>query len=219
MTEGARANILSKKVPLCELALGEVWHDHALYEGDDGEQVPGVAAQLYESAGASAWGDTLSLGAQSCTAMHGNPTDGWQSVGTSEALHLAPKPRGGLWTSTLIDNSNSAWSLFPESRRSQLWTPVADVTSSVVVLELNRPSHWVALCRSYPRSMQNGMVNPDWVKVANDYDAVHLTMGGLLSIQLAALIVDGERTVMSGWDVESTCWLKRPPIEHWRQIQ
>ncbi len=49
---------------------------------------------------------------------------------------------------------------------------------------------------------------PDWVAVASDYDAVHLTVNGYLTTAGRALpVVDSCRTVLAGWDPDQTIWL------------
>ena len=48
---------------------------------------------------------------------------------------------------------------------------------------------------------------PDWVSVAKDFDAVHLTFGGLLTSQGVRMSSDGGWSLLRFWDTEQTIWL------------
>jgi hypothetical protein len=47
---------------------------------------------------------------------------------------------------------------------------------------------------------------PDYSKVAQQFDAVYLTVGGYLSAAGVPLPVDGGWTVLAGWDPGETYW-------------
>ncbi|MBM7781763.1 hypothetical protein [Arthrobacter tumbae] len=88
--------------------------------------------------------------------------------------------------------------------------------------EIRTADDWVALCRKYPLEVtasrrhdwfkttgRNGRwVLPDWERVADEWDAVHLTGLGYLSSAGQALPVDSDTSsVIAGWDPDRTFWL------------
>ena len=49
---------------------------------------------------------------------------------------------------------------------------------------------------------------PDWTQVAEDFDAVHLTVSGYLAISGRPLFLDVETaTFVAGWAPDETYWL------------
>jgi hypothetical protein len=48
---------------------------------------------------------------------------------------------------------------------------------------------------------------PDFAAVAQDYDAVHVSIAGYLVTAGRALPVGGAWTVLAGWDPDQTYWL------------
>jgi hypothetical protein len=50
---------------------------------------------------------------------------------------------------------------------------------------------------------------PDYPKVAADYDAIHLSVGGYLTTAGRAVVVepDSAATVLAGWGPDETYWL------------
>ena len=49
---------------------------------------------------------------------------------------------------------------------------------------------------------------PDWPEVAQEYDAVHLTVSGYLTTAGRAVPVsDGVASVLAGWGPDETWWL------------
>ncbi|MGG5754165.1 hypothetical protein ACQ3I4_16385 [Zafaria sp. Z1313] len=88
--------------------------------------------------------------------------------------------------------------------------------------EVRTGADWVALCREYPLGVtasrrhdwfrctghDGRWVIPDWEKVAEGWDAVHLTVLAYLSSANRALHVDtGTSTVIAGWNPDTTIWL------------
>jgi hypothetical protein len=88
-------------------------------------------------------------------------------------------------------------------------------------LELRRPDDWTSLCRRFPLEVtasrrhwfrttgrDGRWVIPDWEGVAEEWDAVHLTVLGYLSGAGRVLPVSPDTaTVIAGWDPDSTIWL------------
>jgi hypothetical protein len=90
------------------------------------------------------------------------------------------------------------------------------------ILELAAEEDWTGLCRRYPLDVtasrrhdwfrttgrNGGWVIPDWERVAQDWDAVHLPVLGYLRCAGRALPVDeGRATVVAGWNPDTTIWL------------
>lgn len=90
------------------------------------------------------------------------------------------------------------------------------------VLELDEVA-WGELCRRYPTDVSasrrgdwgratgraGAWVLPDWRAVAEDWDAVHLSIAQYLALAGRALTVDAERaTLVAGWSPGATVWLR-----------
>lgn len=90
------------------------------------------------------------------------------------------------------------------------------------ILEIRSEKDWIYLCREFPFEVtasrrhewfqatgrDGRWVIPNWELVANEWDAVHLTVLGYLSCATQALHVDPETASMiAGWDPDTTIWL------------
>ncbi|SDY63785.1 hypothetical protein SAMN05660209_03348 [Geodermatophilus africanus] len=109
-----------------------------------------------------------------------------------------------------------------ESARS--W-PVSPPAQTARVLEVTGPVAWVTLVERFPLDVtasrrhdwwratgrDSAWAIPDWAAVAEEFDAVHLTVDGYLATAGRALPVrtpDGPAgTVLAGWDPGATWWL------------
>ena len=105
------------------------------------------------------------------------------------------------------------------------------------VLEIACAADWVDLVRAHPLDVTRSRRHdwwratgvdgrwsiPDWVAVARDHDAVHLTVRAYLEAAGVALPVgDGTHTVVAGWDPDRTWWLAgrlRPTGEPQRWVR
>ena len=87
------------------------------------------------------------------------------------------------------------------------------------VFEIDSPHAWHELCAKYPRRTKHPLADitgidmhsylePDWAKAADDWDAVHLTLGGLLTSHQIAIRSESGWTYHYGWDAEQTWWLR-----------
>ena len=97
--------------------------------------------------------------------------------------------------------------------------PIRDVK----ILELDGPEDWVELVRRYPLDVtattkrgdwwrttgrDGSWAMPDWPAVAEDWDAVHLSVTGYLTSAGRALPMDSDTaTVLAGWPPDATFWL------------
>ncbi|WP_157683479.1 hypothetical protein [Microlunatus soli] len=154
----------------------------------------------------------------------------------------SPSGRNPIPTSTrTLDGLGSIKLVWEEDSFGQcdaLVRPLA-VTGSPRVYEIDCPQAWTELVRRYPLDVSasrrhdwyratgrdGGWLIPDYVAVAADWDAIHLTVAGYLSTALRALpVVDGHATVLAGWDPDQTWWLAdllqlAGPAEHWRSVE
>jgi hypothetical protein len=106
-------------------------------------------------------------------------------------------------------------------RSASIW-PLT-TTGAARVWEVDRPQAWVRLVDRYPLDVTNarrhdwyratGRVGtwriPDWSAVADDWDAVHVSVAGYLTTATRALhLDDGDAaTVLAGWNPDQTWWL------------
>jgi len=109
------------------------------------------------------------------------------------------------------------------------------VHAGASVFEITSPEDWVELVRGYPLAVPNSRRHdwwratghdlewaiPDYVAVAEDFDAIHLSVAGYLSTAGRPLAVGATSTVLVGWDPDQTWWLSDSiepagPPTHWR---
>jgi hypothetical protein len=90
------------------------------------------------------------------------------------------------------------------------------------VCEVKGAGEWVELVERYPLDVTRGRRGswematgfdvrwflPDWSRVVEDFDAVHLSVSGYLTTSGRALSIDtGVSTLVAGWDADKTYWL------------
>ncbi len=105
------------------------------------------------------------------------------------------------------------------------------------VLELRAAADWTALCRAHPIDVSasrrhdwfrttgrdGAWVLPDWQAVAEEWDAVHLSVSAYLALAGRVIPVDDERaSLIAGWSPDTTFWLTEPPrsdgpAQQWRR--
>ncbi|GAA3707443.1 hypothetical protein GCM10022377_21520 [Zhihengliuella alba] len=97
------------------------------------------------------------------------------------------------------------------------------------VYEVDSPDAWARLVAAFPldvtparrhmyyqvTGLDVGWFMPDWQQVADQYDAVHVTVGGYLAtatrpIPLAGHGLPGGHTMLAGWDPDQTYWFDAP---------
>ena len=96
----------------------------------------------------------------------------------------------------------------------------ARIGESARVLEILGPVDWHALCVSCPRINEDpaspagaGTLVPDWRRLAERWDGVHLTFMGLLTVPFVRHCSASGSTMMWSWNTEGTIWLPGAPIE------
>ena len=82
--------------------------------------------------------------------------------------------------------------------------------ADVRVFEIDGPGAWHDLCVQYTARGEDGRLVPDWSAVARDFDAVHLSLGGLLTSEQVRIASVAGWSIHDKWDLEQTLWL------HWR---
>ncbi len=130
------------------------------------------------------------------------------------------KPRRALWTSTSVGEGSSGWLHYVpwgEDRREpsyHRWH--LEVVPTARVYEVHGPRAWQALCLAYPAPSSlaypvetpAALIEPNWQAVAQDWDGIHLSTGGLLTTERVRWGLPGAQTHLYGWAVESTVWLR-----------
>ncbi|MGR6521052.1 hypothetical protein ACU5JM_05395 [Rhodococcus erythropolis] len=92
------------------------------------------------------------------------------------------------------------------------------------IYEITGPQDWANLVDTYPLPVPasrrfvwydttgeyRDWFIPDWVSVAADYDAIHLTLMAYLTTPGIAipLSANSGATVLAGWDPDATFWLR-----------
>ncbi|HEY8454914.1 MAG TPA: hypothetical protein VIL34_04930 [Actinopolymorphaceae bacterium] len=138
----------------------------------------------------------------------------WWSTPPSDGLAHTSRARPWLGAmQLLLTEDDAGW------EHARVW-PLRP-TRDVRVFEITGPDSWAALVEAYPlrltasrrhdwwrtTSADTEWFIPDWAAVANDYDAVHLTMVGYLTTPGTAVPVNGGATVLAGWNPDETYWL------------
>jgi hypothetical protein len=125
------------------------------------------------------------------------------------------------------------------ARFEDLFTPLEETGATVWsmriapearVAELAGPADWQALVDAFPQDVTgthdgewrsaSGLAGPwrlpDWERVMEHYDGVHLTIGGYLACGGLALPAAGGHTMLAGWIPDATIWLRDVTAGHRR---
>jgi hypothetical protein len=121
------------------------------------------------------------------------------------------------------------------ARFEDLFTPLEETGATVWslriapearVMEIAGPADWQALVTAFPQDVTGthagewGVASgpaapqagpwrlPDWERVMEHYDGVHLTIGGYLACGGLALPAAGGFTMLAGWIPDATIWLR-----------
>lgn len=133
----------------------------------------------------------------------------------------------GTWWSvpqSLLTSRGSALDALELVEDSLGWetATVIPVRGAGETLEIRASEDWAQLCREHPMEVtasrrhdwfritgRNGRwLIPDWQRVSERWDAVHLTTLGYLSAATQLIEIDAEYgSVIGGWGPDSTIWL------------
>ena len=165
------------------------------------------------------------------------PTD-WERYAQRTSNYPLGRAQIGFLTSTAADPSSSLLAgRAYEAIEWPLAQPVQQfrlvVSPAARVFEVDGPDAWHRLCAAYPATpyerppmpaegyvgwssypgadpplgMDNRLV-PDWSAVAHDWDAVHVSLGGLLTSEQVRVDSSAGWTELWGWGAEQTVWLR-----------
>lgn len=152
--------------------------------------------------------------------------EGEAAARKKQPRHARNAPSGSWWSTPLglqqtVDRVPAALDLV-EDEMGWVDAWVTPVHGPGRTLEITGAEGWIALCREHPLEVSASRrgdwyqvtgrdgrwVVPDWEQVAQQWDAVHLTVAGYLQAATRALEVDtGTASVIGGWDPGSTYWL------------
>jgi hypothetical protein len=124
------------------------------------------------------------------------------------------KPFGlGMFTSTLASNGETMWRVYLESYSGPSMFPrpwnVWELRFEPLrrsIFEIASATDWVRLLGEYG-VVYEGRVYPDWLRISQDYDGVHLTARAVVAVQGFSFVTTSGPTAAAYWDVESTLWL------------
>ena len=73
------------------------------------------------------------------------------------------------------------------------------------VFEINGPSDWHGLCVRYQaRGTEDDRLVPNWGAVSEEWDGVHLSLGGLLTTEQGRYESPAGWTMLESWHAEQT---------------
>ena len=195
-----------------------------------------LAHKLIENPGTAWWFNDLDLDAQAWLSIQGtlgsfmygippnvsefrrpqNPSGGWE--------RYAQKPFGNQDTSTLYAPFLTSTLVACEERVGDYrcdfplaWWSVR-VLEEVRVFEIHGPSDWHELCVRYPaRGREDDRLVPNWGAVSEEWDGVHLSLGGLLTTEQNRYESPEGWSMLDSWHAETTYWLQSIEAEVERQ--
>ena len=80
------------------------------------------------------------------------------------------------------------------------------------IFEIHSPEDWHSLCLEHPARRRDGRLTPDWNSVAQVWDGVHLSFGGLLSCEQARYERNGAWSKHGSWQAELSYWFRTDGI-------
>lgn len=208
------------------------------YRGDYDEHVADLSskaahlnhlAEWFAQRVPTAWKD-LDRGRQVWVAPTSDPANAQRMVADlTPYSHVVSKPRRTFWTCTFNPAVVTPWLEWLRNGEDQrpgpyfLWT--VTVSASARVFEIHSPGDWAALAEAYPsareglryrpqtsttmaRSPDLARLDPDWSKVSEEWDGVHLSAGGWLTAEDVPYQSGGVTTELRGWDMEATAWFR-----------
>jgi len=160
------------------------------------------ARAVIEHPGTAWWFDDIDLDAQSWLSIHGTlkkfiygtppNTMGWERPENPSRRweRYAQKPIGNQITSTLYGPHLTSKLVGYDKRVGDYFCefPLAwwsmRFLEEVRVFEIHGPADWHDLCVKYPaKGTEDDRLVPNWGAVAEEWDGVHLSFGGLLTTE------------------------------------
>ena len=193
------------------------------------------ARAVIEHPGTACWFNDIDLHAQTWLSIHGtldkfiygtpqdtmvwhqpqNPSRPWE--------RYAQKPYGNQITSTQYGPHLTSKLIAYDERVGDYlcqfplaWLSIRFL-EEVRVFEIHGPSDWHNLCVSYPAKDRQGRLVPNWGAVAEEWDGVHLSFGGLLTAEQNRYESPAGWTMLDFWHAEQTYWFRALKTETERQ--
>ena len=135
-----------------------------------------------------------------------------ESWRTPTEIRAVPQTVGQV-TSTLRGGTTSqitAYALYSASHVAGFPLPAwqLEFYESPRVLEINQPSDWHDLCVHHPAEACDGRLIPNWQTVSEEWDGIHITLGGVLSCEQSRFELNDQFSEMRWIHTEATYWLK-----------
>jgi hypothetical protein len=134
-----------------------------------------------------------------------NTSRGWVKPRTS-GLYTSTGYLGtqGMWRKYLELQSRSSSSLSLFQLPWYVWQ--LQVEPAARVAEIGTASDWADLVTRF-QFLDDGLAYPDWLAVASEYDAVHVTLPAIAAMDGIRLRTPEALLAPSYWGVECTLWL------------
>lgn len=190
------------------------------------EKAPQARA-LIEHRGIAWWFEPVNLNRQAWLSIQGTParfiygtppnTDEWRSPRNPSARWecYAQKPLGNQRTSTLYDPRLTSQLIAYDERVGDYYCefPLAwwamRFPQDARVFEIHDPSDWHELCVRYPAGgTEDDRLVPNWGAISEEWDGVHLSLGGLLTTEQNRYESSAGWTMLESWQAEQTYWLR-----------
>ncbi|MEU4807544.1 hypothetical protein [Actinosynnema sp. NPDC023587] len=186
---------------------GSLQHSRHEFVARPTPELDGTAAAVLRRLSTGVLGDTSLRSPQARFTKDATP----RPVHVTDGSARTDKPVGALWTSSFLPGGTSMWQWgegaeFGPGRR--LFTTTFDPTG-VRLFTIDSPADYEHLVRRYPHSSE-GRARVHWSRAAEDLDAVHLTVTGLLTAQHVPVRTPHGTALLTDWDAESTAWLHLP---------
>ncbi|QGU08655.1 hypothetical protein COCCU_13825 [Corynebacterium occultum] len=149
--------------------------------------------------------------------------ESWREEAQTESLWWSTPPWPVISTARELVDGTPGGLRFVEDGRGWETAQVqaATISPGARVFTINGPGAWAQLCRRFPLDVTpgkgqdwrlatgypHGWVIPDFVQVAQHYDALHLSMRGYFATAGRVIPVDEEQAgLLAGWSPGQTFW-------------
>lgn len=194
-----------------------------------GSRLASLARSLLTEPGADWWFGPIDRDTQLWVGRERKPLDlGGLMPSVNEPTsweRYAQKAEDALYTSTIAGSLSSELIAIREGAGDYLPEPPYSryrlrADPDARVFEITGPTAWQALCTMFSAIEPDGKLVPDWRAIAQRWDAVHLTLGGLLTAEQVRLESGEHWTQFGGWNAEQTLWLhdRFVQVERWPDL-
>ena len=181
------------------------------------------------------WFEPVDMNRQAWLSIHGTPdkfiygtppnTNGWHRPQNPSRPweRYAQKPLSNQHTSTLYGPRLTSQLIAYDERVGDYYCdfPLAwwamRFPQDARVFEIHGPADWHELCVRYPASgNDDDRLVPNWGGISEEWDGVHLSLGGLLTTEQARYESSAGWTMLEFWHAEQTYWLRSLDIDSTR---